>query len=187
MISHGSHLLFTMRTFLTSWILEPSRYICHLVFCARQDRGNNQEVKFVVQPYRERKIHFFETLNYFIDLSEQPLSSDVAESMIAHMRSLASQLHLYFSLCPEKKTTGWKLPFLTRNMNFLLSKENSLSSCPVIRCSKCCFLCYRYWSFGSKLGLFNLKFPKGPFATTYLCKTTLLSSCTYEKQIKEQT
>jgi hypothetical protein len=39
----------------------------------------------------------------FIDFSEQPLSSDLAESMIEHIRSLASQLHLYFPLCPEKK------------------------------------------------------------------------------------
>jgi hypothetical protein len=26
-----------------------------------------------------------------------------------------------------------------------------------------------------------------PFTTTYLCETTLFSSCTYEKQIQEQT
>jgi hypothetical protein len=61
---------------------------------ARQDRGNNQEVKFVVQPYRERKINFFDTLSDFIDFSQQSLYSDVAESMIEHMRSLASQLRL---------------------------------------------------------------------------------------------
>jgi hypothetical protein len=47
----------------------------------------------------------FHTLSYFIDFSEQPLSSDVAESMIEHMMLLASQLRLYFPLCPEK-TTG---------------------------------------------------------------------------------
>jgi hypothetical protein len=72
-------------------------------FCARQDRGNNQEVTFVAQPYRERKIHSLDTLSVFIDFSQQPLYSDVAESMIERMRSLASQLRLYFPLGPEKK------------------------------------------------------------------------------------
>jgi hypothetical protein len=67
-----------------------------------QERGNNQEVKFVVQPYRERKIHFFDTLSDFIDFSERLLSSDVAENMVERM-SLASQLRLYFLLCPERK------------------------------------------------------------------------------------
>jgi hypothetical protein len=57
-----------------------------------------------MQPYQERKIHknSFDTLSDFIDFSEQPLSSDFAESMIEHMRSLASQLRLYFPFCPEK-------------------------------------------------------------------------------------
>jgi hypothetical protein len=53
----------------------------------------------------KEKYDFFHTLSDFIDFSEQPLSSDTAESMIEHtcMRSLASQLRLYFPLCPEKK------------------------------------------------------------------------------------
>jgi hypothetical protein len=51
----------------------------------------------------KEKYDSFHTLSDFIDFSEQPLSSDVAESMIEHMRSLASQLRLYFPLCPEKK------------------------------------------------------------------------------------
>jgi hypothetical protein len=45
-------------------------------------------------------------LTDLIDFSEQPLSNDVAESMIEHMSSLASQLHPYFPLFPEKKKTG---------------------------------------------------------------------------------
>jgi hypothetical protein len=41
-------------------------------------------------------------LSDFTDFSQQTLYSDVAESMIEHMRSMASQLRLYFPLCPEK-------------------------------------------------------------------------------------
>ena len=50
-------------------------------------------------------------LSDFIDSSEQPLSSDVAESMIEHMRSLASQLRLYFPFGLENN--DWmKNPFV---------------------------------------------------------------------------
>jgi hypothetical protein len=51
----------------------------------------------------KEKYDSFHTLSYFIDFSEQPLSSDVAECIIEHIRSLASQLRLYFPLCSEKK------------------------------------------------------------------------------------
>jgi hypothetical protein len=54
-----------------------------------------------MQPYRERKIHSFDKLS---DFSEEPLYSDVAEIMTEHMRSLVSQLRLYFALCPQKAT-----------------------------------------------------------------------------------
>jgi hypothetical protein len=57
----------------------------------------------VVQPYPERKIHSFDTLSDFIDFSEQPFSSDVAESMIEHMKSSASKLRLYYPFCSEEK------------------------------------------------------------------------------------
>jgi hypothetical protein len=49
------------------------------------------------------KYDSFHKLSDFFDFSEQRLYSDVAESMIEHMRSLASELRLYFPLCPEKK------------------------------------------------------------------------------------
>jgi hypothetical protein len=51
----------------------------------------------------KEKYDSFHTLSDFIDFSEQPLSSDVTESIIEHMRSLASQVCLYFPLCPQKK------------------------------------------------------------------------------------
>jgi hypothetical protein len=69
--------------------------------CKTRERQQSR-IKFVVQPYRERKIHSFDTLSDFIDFSEL-LSSDVAESMIEHNRSLASELRLYFPLCPGEK------------------------------------------------------------------------------------
>jgi aminopeptidase-like protein len=55
---------------------------------------------------KKGKYDSFHTSSDFIDFSENPHSSDVAESMIEHMMSLASQPRLYFPLCPEKKTTG---------------------------------------------------------------------------------
>jgi hypothetical protein len=57
--------------------------------------------------YTEKeKYDSFDMLSDFLYFCEEPLYSDVAVSMIEHMKSLASQLRLYFPLCPEKKTTG---------------------------------------------------------------------------------
>jgi hypothetical protein len=93
------------------------------------------KLNLLVQPYRERKIHFFHTLSDFIDFSEQPLSSDVAESMIEHTRSLASQLRPYFSLCPEKE--DWmKTLFLDSEYEPPSVEGEQLSSSPVIQRSK---------------------------------------------------
>jgi hypothetical protein len=50
------------------------------------------------------KYDSFHTLRDFTDFNEHPLSRDVAENMIEHMRPVESQLRLYFPLCPEKMT-----------------------------------------------------------------------------------
>ena len=106
------------------------------------------------------KYNSFHTLSDFIDFSEQPLPSDVAESMIEHMRSLASQLRQYFPLCLEKN--DWmKTPFLDSEYELPSVEEEQLIELSCDSSSNCYFLRYRYWSFGSKLSLFTLKFPEG--------------------------
>jgi hypothetical protein len=101
------------------------------------------------------KYDFFRTLSDFIDFSKQPLSSDVAESIIEYMRSLASQLRLdedsfsrfgiWTSFCRRRTTYRAVLLFTLKFPKGLLRHVL-------------------------------------PFATTYLCETTFFSSCTYEKQ-----
>jgi hypothetical protein len=115
-----------------------------------------KKLKLWCNRIEEKKYDSFHMLS---ELSEQPLSSDVAESVIEHMRSLASQ-HLYFPLCPEKndwmKTpfldSGYELPFVEGEQLIELSCDSTF---------KMLFPSLPLVGFGSKRRLFTLKFPKG--------------------------
>jgi hypothetical protein len=136
----------------------------------------------VVQPYREKKIHPFDTLSDFIDFSEQPLCSDVAESM----SSLASQLSLHFPLCSGKKKDWMKTPFLDSEYE-LPSVEGEqlieLSSDSTFKMLFPSLPLLEFWFEAksvypeiSKRALRHLL----PFAATYLCETTFFSFCIHE-------
>jgi hypothetical protein len=103
-----------------------------------------------------------------IDFNEEPLSSDVAESMIEHMRSLASQLRLYFPLCPEKKNNWMKTPFLDSEYELPSVEEQLIELFPSLPLPEFLFQAKYVCPEISKRAVRHLL----PFATTYLCETT---------------
>lgn len=123
------------------------------------------------------KYDSFHMLSDFIDSSEQPLSSDVAESMIEHMRSLASQLRLYFPFGLENN--DWmKNPFVDSEFELPSAEEEQLIelSCdstfkllfPSLPLLEFWFQARSVYPEISKRAVRHLL----PFPTTYLCETT---------------
>jgi hypothetical protein len=74
----------------------------------------------------KEKYDSFHTLSDFIDFGEQPLSSDVAESVIEILWSWAYHLRLYFPLCLGKKTDWMKTPFLDAEYELPSVEEEQL-------------------------------------------------------------
>lgn len=119
----------------------------------------------------------FQTLTDFIEFSEQPLSGDFVESVIEHMRSLASQLRIYFPHCPEKN--DWmKNPFVDSEYELPYDEEEQLIELSCDSKFKMLFPSLpllEFW-FQSKavypeISRRAVKYML-PFATTYLCETT---------------